>query len=488
MLDNIILHIGLDKTGSTAIQVACFANRSALLSRSILYPNVWNHGQLGSCFYDDPARYSYNAELGRIDTNLIRAEDRAYLDAMVYEIHHAQARTMVLSSEAFCFMEKEPITKLKDFLLGFSKNISVLMYYREPLSYAVSAMSQRARTGRPLWPNPPIQSIKFVCNNFVEAFGRKNVQVRKFSPEGFPRGDVRFDFFKLLGFHLDEIGKTLLLESVRNNDALSGEAVAIADAIREIHSAQSMSNLQFVEKYAPLLSAIKGSKLKMTKEQADEVIQVAQEHMNYLVDEFGISFSPLSRSEEPMEPAFGSQTIRSLANLIHQLAECKLETPPSLIIQKDNVAKDINSAELLIMDIGSLDSSNFQRGQLVNFEVNIQLLRAIKNMEMGFRVFDVEGICVFVTSTRALGKLHVDVPAGAYRAMYSLIANLPAGEYSFGIFFTERLEEDEMLLAEAEELNAFHLSSQNENVFNACLQIPAEITLLPTSNRIALAN
>lgn len=485
MLDNIILHIGFDKTGSTAIQLACFANRNALLSHSIIYPNNWNHGQLGSCFYDEPTRYSYNAELGRNDASLIRVEDRLYLDAMIHEIQNTQARTMVLSSEAFCFMEDEPIKKLKDFLFGLSKNISVLVYYREPLSYAVSAMSQRARTGRVLWPtSPPIQQAKYVCNSFSEAFGEKNINVLKFSPADFPEGDVRFDFFQFLGLQPAEVRKSLVLESARNNDALSGEAIAIADEIRKNYAIPAMSDAQFVEKYEQLLLAINGGKLKLTKEQTDAVMHATQEHTNYLFDEFGICFASLSRREEMIGPAFGPQTISSLANLVHQLAECKLAMASSPTIKEDYAAKNIDSSQLLIKNIGSCAGSDVQCGQLVNFEVDIQLARSIKDLEMGVRVFDAERKCVFVTSTRVLGRSHVDVPAGVYRVIYHLIANLPAGDYSLGVSFVEHLAEGEMLLADSEGVGAFHVTSQDENMFNGYMHIPAEITLLPTISRI----
>lgn len=297
-------------------------------------------------------------------------------------------------------------------------------------------------------------------------------------------GDVRFDFFKFLGIQPDEVRKSMVFESSRNNDALSAEAIFIADAIRKANPIQDMSDAQFVEKYEQLLLAIKGEKLKLTRDQADEVIRAAQVHTKYLFDEFGIGFASPIKQEGSTSPEFGPQTIRSLANLIHQLSECKLAMASLPSIQEDNAAKNIDSSQLLIKNIGPCAGSDVHCGQLVSFEVDIQLARSIKDLEMGIRVFDAERKCVFVTSTRMLGRSHVDVPTGAYRVIYHMIANLTAGDYSLGVSFTERLAEGEMLLAEAEGLGAFHVSSQDENMFNGYMHIPAEITLLPASTRI----
>lgn len=473
MLSQTILHIGLDKTGSTAIQLACLNNKQFLLAKSILYPLTdVAHGQLGSCFYDNPLEYIHNIELARTDRKQIAREDEYYLQGLTAEIAQSGAQTMILSSEAFGYMHAASVIRLKEFLATISQRVLVILYCRPPLSYAVSALSQRARTGMPLWSEPPVQEIRKVCLAYEAAFGRENIVVRPFSREYLPDGDVRLDFFSFAGLAADDVKHSMRLGAERDNTTLTAEAVRVAEALRRIHADRPLANIEFSLKYEPLLRTIRGGPIRLTRQQAAEVKSVARDHVEYAKRVYQVALVEKENIEDEVLPEFCPEALDSIAQSLRRLVE--LDQSPS------HVAQDITSSDLIVSQARLAGGPDVEYGQVIAFEMDILVTKSLPNLELGIHIFDAEHRWAFGTNTRLLGRQFSDVVAGSYRVIHNVVANLPIGSYTAGFAFTERLPVGEKQLAWFNALCDFSVTRTEDQIFAGYAYLPAEITLLPT--------
>lgn len=471
MLSQTILHIGLDKTGSTAIQLACLNNKRLLLENSILYPLFdFSHGQLGSCFYENPVEYIHNVELARTDRKQIELEDEHYLRNLMLEIEGSTAKTMILSSEAFSYMDAPSVSRLQHFLAAISERVQVILYCRPPLSYAVSALSQRARTGMPLWSEPPVQEIRKICHAYEEAFGHENITARTFVRESLPDGDVRLDFFSFVGLLPEYVKRSMRLGGERDNSTLSAEAILIAEALRKIHSDQPLANIEFSLKYEPLLRTIRGGAIRLTQQQVAEVRSASSEHIDYAARILNLALDEPDLQYEGMLPSFGPDALDSIAQLFRRLVELDPE--------RSNIVQDITSSDLIVREAKLVGGADVEYGNAISFEIDILITRALENLELGIHIFDAEHRWAFGTNTRLLGHQFTNVDAGAYHVMHHLIANLPIGSYSAGFAFTERFPAGEKQLAWFDSVCQFRVGRSEDQVFAGYAYLPAEISLL----------
>jgi hypothetical protein len=326
MFDLVYLHIGLDKTGSKAIQFSCCENVTSLSKAGIFYPitpdTVW-HAEFASFFHDDPKTYDYNQAIGRSQKQLsiIQAEDLSYIRNLEQKIQQTDAKKMVLSYEGFAFLEDATLRKIQYYLAGISKEIKIILYCRDPISYAVSAISQRAISMNPLWDNVPVQNYQSICEKFIAIFDYENMMVGNFSTEG----DIRKDFFNKIGFDFST-DKNCQFSKSGENRSLSAEAIVVAQALRERCKQEQIPEAEFSWRYAPILQKIKGNKPSLSAAQLTQVNQKTKEQLNYLLKTFSIDFSDLKKTEIAINPpSFSSKFIDSIAEIICNPIEF---TPP----------------------------------------------------------------------------------------------------------------------------------------------------------------
>jgi hypothetical protein len=121
-----------------------------------------------------------------------------------------------------------------------------------------------------------------------------------------------------------------------------------------------------------------------------------------------------------------------------------------------------------------------RRRQLMTFCVDFLLVREVRNLEMGIHILDSDRRCAFGTNSTLLGQSHRSVPGGSYRVSHHLVADLPAGMYTAGFAFAERLPEGLRELAWHDVLCRFRVIPQVAKPFAGYSYLPAEISLSPT--------
>jgi hypothetical protein len=215
----LILHIGTEKTGSTAIQQHLLENRDSLTARGVRVCESLgsgNHRALVAAFMPVGAEDDYLRALA-FDSEEARAAWRSEtLDAFRKEVDAARdaCDTLVVSSEHFHSRLLQPVSvqALADFLQPLFRDIEVLVYLRRQDEMALSFYSEKLRAGyvppdilplrnvqRRKAGLPPYFDFEGLLDRWASAFGEANVSPRLYQRERFTGGDVVSDFFAAAG-------------------------------------------------------------------------------------------------------------------------------------------------------------------------------------------------------------------------------------------------------------------------------------------------
>ena len=227
-LGRIVIHAGMHKTGSTAIQ-AVFGTRGvagvdhpggprANLSDEVLL--LFAEGRLL-----DTVHAARLPHLSRRALMRRRARAEARLAA---RLARCRAAVFLVSAEDIAApdFDTAATARMVDFLGRSGRAIELQAYVRAPVSFMQSAFQQRVKQDKPgaaeldartLWP-----CYRDRFEKFDTVLGRDRVHLHAFDPAAFPGGDVVADFAARLGVALPEA------PPLRANDGLSREAMAVA--------------------------------------------------------------------------------------------------------------------------------------------------------------------------------------------------------------------------------------------------------------------
>lgn len=130
MVERVILHVGLEKTGSSSIQAWLHENRDVLLANhGILYPKSYIHFKYAHHGLNPIFRRNSPLDLEIIFRSIMQ-EARS-------------AETIILSNECWVRHELE-VSRLRAFLQYFdAKYVQIICYVREHLEYTQSVWRER---------------------------------------------------------------------------------------------------------------------------------------------------------------------------------------------------------------------------------------------------------------------------------------------------------------------------------------------------------
>lgn len=227
----ILLHIGVEKTGSTSIQQACLKNRDALISHHCLIPS-----KIGNGNHTRLAIYAANYEQGlakRFHQINSEEEMQVWRDELraefLTEVKASDAELLILSCEWLAHMLKEPaeFQRLVDLLTEVSDNIEVVMYIRRQDQLAVSRYSTALKAGHSYpFSFPLTMTSEGGLYDFLGIYQRwttylPNLTVRIFDRQSLHEQDLLADFFQLC--QLDHKKVCTDLSEAPDNPSLSIE-------------------------------------------------------------------------------------------------------------------------------------------------------------------------------------------------------------------------------------------------------------------------
>ncbi len=338
--NQVVFHFGSDKTGSTTIQTTFREARQLLLEKGLLaYPED-NHGFLGSYFCEEaPEKYVLNAAAHLSDQSTIRKRDALFFNKLTQWIESIPCcHTLLFSFEGFLSMNEKAMQKMREFAYTLAKDVKVILYIRPPLSFAVSHMSQRVKSGRKSFEEPAVWNYRHNIEKCTSVFGADHFHLRVFSPKTLKNQDVVEDFADFLGFPNDLISG---LPTLHANQSLTAVGAKVGDALIDLlkeHAIQ-MNHNEFFKQFGHLLMHIPGGKIKLLPDQAQQILDLSQQSCTFLKEAFGIEFNEdmhkhVYASEEEFEAerkiAFAFSTV--LRNFCTQVYAHKLKHSKSDVL------------------------------------------------------------------------------------------------------------------------------------------------------------
>lgn len=222
----IFLHIGVWKTGSTAIQTFLAKNADSLLQRGVMIPDYARNMR------------EYNHLFERL-----AARDEAGVEAVANQLSRDidthDPDTLVISSEHFWHAPPDVIERVADLLRHYSPDVQVIAYIRPQDDmwaslYAQQAKFFRVRSTDAVWGNgdyigPAIGENALFYHRcfsvYAQIFGENAVKPKVYDRSSFTDGDVVQDFLDLIGVE-DRSG---LLASERDeNSSFGWKGVALS--------------------------------------------------------------------------------------------------------------------------------------------------------------------------------------------------------------------------------------------------------------------
>lgn len=202
-----ILHIGLEKTGTSSLQEFLQLNRERLLERDQIWvPDFMGRGSqwpLAVIAYDPSRCDDLTAPLGSPEARQCRLAEIA--EQIRVSVQQQPARAYCFSSEHLSSRLTTPVElgRLRDFLLTLFDEISLVLYLREPIRLAISRQSTFVKMGLGAFQLPTPQQLsdifqfQTIIQRWQSVFGG-GLQVRLFDPSQ-PGFDLINDFAAAIG-------------------------------------------------------------------------------------------------------------------------------------------------------------------------------------------------------------------------------------------------------------------------------------------------
>ena len=238
---NIVIHIGINKTGTSSLQFACSENHEALSASGILYPKIGQgysaHHGIAFEIHRDEKKNRPGDRWGALESGWL---DRLEEMAKGHDV-------VVLSSEAFHSLGNP--ARVAEFFAGH--RVSVVVYLREHFGYVRSWYQQAVQGNVVTCALSDFQGVRKaalcpVVDEWDAAFGEENVYPRAFDRSELVGGDIVTDFFSvapipsvdLSAFAKAEVrknlsvsGNLLFFKRVANHILTRDEAIAVADEL-----------------------------------------------------------------------------------------------------------------------------------------------------------------------------------------------------------------------------------------------------------------
>ncbi|MDN7352725.1 hypothetical protein [Acetobacter senegalensis] len=242
-----ILHIGTEKTGSTAIQDWLYQNEAALSGHGIALSHVlWCNNNRALCSY-----FQSYLDDAMWDRGIRTEEGKAdyftgFLEEFSQEIERLRKNhaVLVISSEHFHSRLQDPkdIENLKLFLQPLFSEIKIICYLRDQYSLRHSLFSTAIKHGETtpyalfqddVDDSVPYYNYHLMLSKWANQFGQENIHPRLFEQKNWRGHDLRKDFLSFLDPHLPD--KTEFhFGRERPNKSLSQPQIRVARLINRI--------------------------------------------------------------------------------------------------------------------------------------------------------------------------------------------------------------------------------------------------------------
>lgn len=276
---NLMLHVGMHKTGSTSIQFFSCKNRSVLRDHNILYPSPGSTGVA----HHGIGKLAYSGDQKGFEEVILKIIEEAEL---------SNCSNILISSEVFCKSLEVPNT-IYPILREKFRKIEIIFYVREPLSWTKSAYGQQVRQKDICYTGSYedymlsiIRSIEYKkrIQAWSRIFGRENVVVKSY--ESAVETGLIQEFFEA-----KEVNLTVNEDEWRNNVGLSPNAINYLRSVNKEKLPES-ERQNIVRLLTERQSQFAGGKYSLSEELANDLNKAWRETSIWLNYNFGIKYNP----------------------------------------------------------------------------------------------------------------------------------------------------------------------------------------------------
>lgn len=290
------LHIGMHKTGTTAIQTAMYASGKQLARRRICYPKFEpNHSlAIRSLFSAQPDKIILHMRRGRILSEQV-TEFNAHIAGQLRRIGSGESwKKVLISGESMSTLGARGVGQMKQFFDELVNDYRVIFYIRPPASYINSDAQERVKGGstlKSLTTNPPLPRYRNRLEPFLELFGRDSLDLRLYQREALGNGLLQ-DFCGAL----DEPGLVEEISIGTRNRSWSADAVRIMDAYNQRYPLvlNGGDGTQFLNPDRPpdgvlknVMQYIPGQKFSLVKKELDLLLERCSDDVEWMESVYG---------------------------------------------------------------------------------------------------------------------------------------------------------------------------------------------------------
>jgi hypothetical protein len=205
MITEVILHIGMHKTGTSAIQ-SCLKNYDDGSIRMARLPDINHSVPIYSLFSESKYNYFMHRSLG-LDKNEIDEYNQKSKNQLDKELALDRDK-LIISGEDISLLSKDEVRELVSYLKLRASKIRIIAYVRDPEGFAASALQLYIQGGmrKALLPDP---QYKNRFSPFIES-NADTIKFAEFKKDKLHKKCVLKDFCHRIGLdtsHLKYSGK-----------------------------------------------------------------------------------------------------------------------------------------------------------------------------------------------------------------------------------------------------------------------------------------
>ncbi|NYS78424.1 hypothetical protein HZS80_12020 [Halomonas glaciei] len=306
MINEIIVHVGMHKTGSSSIQETL--SKTPMEDVEYLSLGSSNHsGFFSTLLSKHPENYHAHRKNG-LNKSQARELQKSYVEKLHAVLQGVTKNKVLISAEDLSSSGNEycELEYLKEMLLPHCSRIRLIGYVRPPAGYMQSAFQQRMKGGGQnffdLEKVYPYYKQSFAKMDAI--FGKENVELIAFKRDSLHNGDVVQDFARRIGVAVEPS------QIVRTNESLSLEATALLFAFRRFgrkltgYKGYNRDNNRLIA----ALSGLGNQKLVFSESVLSSVFETNRSDIEWMSQRLGTSIVE--------EPSTSSQTIGSEEDLL----------------------------------------------------------------------------------------------------------------------------------------------------------------------------
>lgn len=298
------MHAGLHKTGTTSIQHTLFSdeNQKILQKEGLLYPKLWpnNHSiPLFSIFSSNPEKYHINIRKG-LDSEQVKLLNKRYLSSLDGEIKGRNNYTqLIFSGEDISLLQKENLVELKKFLIGrfgLGVKIRVIIYVREPVSWATSFILQMIKGGECY--STSLKAVKNIIpnlfysriNKFIEVFDKNSVEIYRMEAAMENHQSIVNHFLQVVGLNEKTIKKFNLVDANKSCSLIAAHILSYFNEKKRMIIDGKKNKERSNNDFVPILN-INGSSFNIPSEEKKIIEELSRSDSLWLEQYAGIDYS-----------------------------------------------------------------------------------------------------------------------------------------------------------------------------------------------------